>query len=300
MIMTRISSPILLLAACVAMISCKDTIDVDFREGKEYIVIGGRITNENSDHPIRITRSTPITSTESPQTVTNAHVIVRSSNGGVYYYQHYAQGKYESMTYYEGEPGVTYNMEVIVDLDGDGVYETFTASDIMRPGADVERIKLEKYNLLSKELVMVLMWGRLPEMKRDDDTGYCFSLIVGSFDDYKPYSDMMLMKDELTGSWLLDSLPTFSVDPNDKEYGDKFKPGNLVEFKILSPSKQYYEFLRASKENMTSNIPVYGGPPANSSTNIRQTGGTRTPVTGFFAACPESKLYTVIEDDFAK
>lgn len=298
MIMTRV--PILLLAACMALASCKDTIEVDFRDGKEYIVIGGRITNENSDHPIRITRSTPITSTESPPTVTNATVTVTDSKGGVYYYHHYSHGKYESMDFYSGEPGVTYNLEVTVDLDGDGIDETFTASDVMRAGADVERIKLEKYTLLSKELILVVMWGQLPERKKDDDPGYCFNIISGPYDDYNPYSDMMLMKDELTGSWLLDSLPTFTIDPDDKEYGGKFAPGSLVEFKLLSPSSDYYEFLRASKENMTSNIPIYGGPPANSSTNIRQTGGTRTPVAGFFAACPESKVYTVIERHFGK
>lgn len=292
--MIRISFPILLAATCI-MASCKDTIEVDFREGKEYIVIGGRITNENFYHPITITRSTHITSTEAPQTVTNARVKVTDSNGNVYNYQHYAQGEYESLTYYEGEPGVTYNMEVKVDLDNDGIYEIFTASDIMRSNAEVDRIKLEPYKLLSKELTMVLIWGRLPETKRENDPGYCFNIIVGSLDDYKPYSDMMLMNEELNDNLMLDSLPTFSIDLNNKEYEDKFEAGNLVEFKILSPSEQYYDFLRASKENTTSNIPVYGGPPANSSTNIRQTGGTKTPVTGFFAACSESKIYTILE-----
>ncbi len=288
----RIIKALLLSAACAFLASCKDTIEIDLPAGEEYIVISGRIADENLSQPIRITRSFSMASTGRPQAVRGARVKVTDSEGHTYNYMEDNDGVYRAAPNFKGMTGIEYTLEVAVDTDGDNIDEIFTASDIMCEPARIERIKFEKYRFLSKDLIMIVVWAQLPE--NSNNAGYCFNVTIGNPDDLESYSDMALFKDDFLDKRTIDSLAMFYVDPNDKNNKYKFDVGNMVEVKVLSPSKQYYEFLRESKENISSDIPIYGGPPANSSTNIRQRGGTPTPVTGFFAACPYDWSYLPI------
>lgn len=189
-------------------------------------------------------------------------------------------------------------MEITVDADGDGIPETFTASDTMGEGVAINRMKLQKYNFLTQKLIQVLFWGKFPD--DDNNSGYCIELMITGVGDRTRYTDIMILQDDVFSKKIFDSIPFFFINPTDENNKYQLQVGNTITAKILSLGEEYHKFLVQTKENMSSDIPIYGSPPANSPTNIRQTGGTQMPLAGFFAACSQSKISVDIDEDIVK
>lgn len=115
-------SSILLLA--IALFSCQKVIQLDLKEMEQKNVIEGFITEGESTHRVKITKTLNFDETVAYPTIDNALVVVTDNLGNVANFTLVAPGIYETSGYL-GVSGRTYT--ITVTIDG----EVFTAESVM-------------------------------------------------------------------------------------------------------------------------------------------------------------------------
>ena len=102
----------------------QDVIDVDFSEIVNQVVIEGMITNELTNHTVKISMTSSYSDPYDYPAVTGAEVTVSDNEGNVIIFEESESGIYKSPMM-QGVPGRTYTLNVVYDND------TFTAVSYM-------------------------------------------------------------------------------------------------------------------------------------------------------------------------
>jgi hypothetical protein len=102
----------------------QDVIDVDFSEIDNQVVIEGMITNELTNHTVKISMTSSYSDPYNYPAVTGAEVTVSDNEGNVIMLEESESGIYKSPMM-QGVPGRTYTLNVVYDND------TFTAVSYM-------------------------------------------------------------------------------------------------------------------------------------------------------------------------
>ena len=272
--------------------SCTEEITIRTDNSKPVVVIYGELTNEMKRQSVKITWSSPYFDTQVNDGTSGARVRIISSDTKIYelFENETIPCLYETETEWAVEAGITYLLQVEVDLDGNK--KTYEASTTILPPIIVDSITIVPMNVLGRKNYTVNLYGNEPE---GEDFYLCKysigdSLITTKISRYEMFDDTLFDGQYMGGSALtfFDSMENREKDSERRrEQTVYLETGNKVEVQISTVSKSYFEFITGCQREMRGSNPFFGGPPVNIVTNITNGG------VGFFTGYCISKAEAI-------
>jgi hypothetical protein len=275
--------------------SCTAPIDIDTDDSDPVIVIYGAITDEMKQQEIRISRSSPYFQNEPNTPVSRAIVIIESSDNKRYelFEPEANPGLYVSSSEWAVVPGVTYNLRVSVDFDGDGNPENYDASTTVAAKMELDSVKLDPMNIMGHKNYALNIYGE--ETPGRDH--YLFKYILNDtpvttkISKYVIYGDMGINDLYLDGLTIdyFDHIDNWESDSDDqRKHSTYLKPGEILVVETAKIPEGYYNFIDQCQKEMHGENPVFGGPASNITTNISGGGA------GFFCGYCISQIPTTV------
>ncbi|MCW0481539.1 DUF4249 domain-containing protein [Gaoshiqia sediminis] len=262
--------------------ACTERVEIDLKEaGEPKLVVFAEITNERKAHALYLSRSVPYFYNQEGPVVAGATVRISDGTNTTQLTEDITQpGVYLTPEDFAGIPGFTYRLTIEdVDVNDDGIAETYSAETEMKNTVPVEHITVI-YNS---------RWDGW-EVK-------LYALEPGETTDYylfKVYKNGVLYTDTIDNYWTTDDkffngnkIDGPIVQYFDEEKGEIVNPGDMVTLEMAGITKEYYEFINALQQEVNEKIPLFSGPAANLKGNISN------GALGFFAVMPTSRGSTV-------
>jgi hypothetical protein len=258
---------------------CKEPIDFKLVDGNNNrLTVEGGITTEKKSHVVKLTRTAPYYLNKAADKVSGAKVYIICEKDTIRLTEK-DKGYYLTNTNVSGVIGKTYTLKVDINAEH---YEA--TSKINRIGS-IDSISTSFFNLpyyndggdgkpAGIGYYKIFFFGQEPPSD---------AFNKGDYYQWDLYIDGKLQTDSLTkrvfqsddmvdGSyihdWDLYRIPAWKVD----------KDSVLIDIKMYSIGKEYYEFLLATMLETTWKGGPFDGPPANIPSNLNNSG------CGFFTA----------------
>ena len=247
-----------------ASLSCTEVIDIELDSTYSRLVVYGVITTDSAVHSVQLTKTTDYFFTQEPPVVSDAIVEV-TFNDKTYLLEETSirKGVYAFPTAFKGEIGTTYDLTINgVDIDEDGIEETYTASTTMPEIADPDSLTLQKFITPFFSGYQLAFWS--PEVVGRN--WYNFQLVKNSTNLNSRLSDYSVQPDDIAFDGYIKGFPVGFLD--DEEEDEAVIPGDTITLKVSSITRQYYDFITQAQNEIFGNNPLFSGPPANVSTNL--------------------------------
>ena len=278
------------------IISCTERIDIRTDDAPPRMVINGAITTDAKQHSIRITRSTGYFSTDKPAVISRATVTITDSDGKVIPLaeNETEAGLYQTAKNVRGEEGKTYTLDVYLDD------EHYQAKAHLNHSIQVDSISLQQSPVFrNRSIVEVLLYAQdIPgENYYSIFVAINDSVLNNTINRYSVMSNTMFKGDYVDGV----AIYYLNQEPhdNDRDHREVLHIGDKVTLIVHTISKEYAGFISQVQTELHGSVPIFGGPPANVTTNIRciQPKEGR-PVSGFFTAFPTRSAEVIVEEDY--
>ncbi len=257
--------------------ACTEDINLSFDSTYTRLVVDGSINTDTTEHKVTLLKSGDPLNTQPLRYVSNA--IVSITDGADTFKlteDTVKKGVYKTKPNVFGLPGKTYKLNISnVDVNGDGVLETYTASSSIKSINPIDSFKIvyQKYNSQNKGWLILLY---------SQDIGgrnfYCIKVYKNSVlltDSLKEYSISSNVGFE--GKYY-SGLPVYFLNENKPD--ERLKTGDTITLELDGITEDYYNFIDGYKQEIQPKIPILSGPSANVSTNINP----KDKAVGFFAA----------------
>ena len=263
------------LFVVVALFSCTAPIDINTRDSEPVIVIYGQLTDEFKSQYIRITSSSPYFDEKANTVISDAKVVVTSSDGDEYLFIYREDGYYVSERLFAASVGVTYNLTVEVDFDGDGVVETYEAETTILPVVPVDSVDIKLINIMGYRHFSLNFYMLEPA---ETENFYLFRFFINDSISNNKISEYLATDDRMfNGEYVDGATITYFEDATDEknltapgaDEDDYYAmPGDRIRLQTLSIEKGYYDFINQCISEKYGENPFFGGPPSNITTNI--------------------------------
>jgi len=258
---------ILLLLLALFGLSCEERIELDTDQAPPQYVIDGLITDELTDHYIKISTSTDFYNADNPPRVFGASVVVTDDLQREYIFKEDESEPGFYTSHFQGEVGRTYHLQTTMP-DG----EIFTASDEMHAVMSVDSLtwEIDEREQADPEeeglYYDVRIFAREPAETTDfylfkfyrNDTLQNFDSETGIF-----YADDELLEGYIYGL----EAPVF------------FRKGDVATFVMYRISREAYLFYGDLDNAMNGDGGMFSPSPVNPRTNISREG---SPGLGLF------------------
>lgn len=246
------------------LFSCTEIVDIELDSTYTRLVVYGMITTDSAQHEVALTTTTDYFFGSAPPPVDNATVTVTFGNTAVTL-QHSVEtpGIYFFPEAIRGVPGTQYDLLVEdVDIDQDGITETYRASTVMPGIVPPDSITLQKFISPFFSGYQVAIWSPDPP----EVNYYNFKLWRNKELLNKRLSDYTVQPDDLFPDNYIPGLPIGFLDDDDED--EMVFPGDTVTLELNSITEEYYNFIVEAQSEIFGNNPLFSGPPANVSTNL--------------------------------
>lgn len=274
-------------SACTKIITLDET-----KIGQERLVIYGYITNETTQHAIRITRSAGYFATTSPEGVQGATVTI-SSEKEVFRLRESKEepGLYLTDSTVCGKEGSDYFLEVSVDFDRDGEEELFTASSYLPYSAQPDSIRLEK-SIVFKKGVDILIYGKIPSYQDNYIRFHAYKNDIHLSDS----TAFIFTNATKLAQTVFHGIPCYFIDLDYRF--TKLSDGDTVTLHIDMLPRDYYYYMQDVSTATSTSIPLFSGPPANIESNIKGVYNPKEiPIAGYFSSFSKSKAVRIFEEE---
>ena len=279
----------------IAFASCTAPIEIDTNDSEPIIVIYGTITDELRRQEVQITRSAPYFQNEPNAPISGAVVTIESSDNKTYELLEIdtIPGLYRSFSPWTVTPGVTYNLKVQVDFDGNGKQDIYTASSTVPVKVYTDSVKLVPMNIMGHKNYAFNIYAQ----DSQDEDYYLFKYIINDtlatykISTYRVAEDKGINGQYINGLTIdyLDHIDNWKTDSEEqRERSIYLKPDDVMILEISSIPKGYFDFVNQCRREMRGENPIFGGPASNITTNISNGG------CGFFSAYCISQSTTVV------
>ena len=243
----------------ISISACEELILIDINQAPPQIVIDALVTDQDTIHTVRITRSADFGGNEG-ENVADAIVEVRDNLGNIFNYTHNPegydslQGYYFSDQKYAGQEYAIYQLEVAVDN------QLYTASDTLRPITTIDSllIKVDQNAVDDPEndgkIYQVLLYAKEPQETVDF---YYFKFYRDGLVDSDANRNVFVFDDKVLGE-SLDGLPSPVL----------FREGELASVEIYSLTRQQFVYFTDMGNILNSDGGMFSPPPANPRSNI--------------------------------
>ena len=308
--MKRMSNPsnttitMLIVFFSILFNSCTEDITINTNNSIPVPVVYGTITDHYIRQEIALSSSTGyfdqkenerisdaiVTLEEDSTNITNTYNLTQDSVGS---------GIYKTQQPMAGKPGWTYKLTVKTDFDLDGTAENYEAESKMPT-----RIILDSMNITKiKESGYTLYSLNISAQDPADQTNYYFCKYTINGTLYNKISKYIGFDDtSLNGMYVDDlSIWLFYDKSNISKFNDDdvkdmvfLSSGDKMYIEICNITKGYSDFIEDCQGQKDGSNPMFGGPPANISTNISN--GAR----GYFTAYSTSSANSIVPNDFSE
>ena len=282
----------------LAAASCTERIDIKTDDAPPRLVIYGYITTDTMQHSIRITRSAGYFTTDSPEGVSNATVTITDDDKKQIplLENDTVPGLYQTAADVFGEEGKTYTLDVLLKNNA----EHYQASAYLQHIHYIDSIRLQA-SFFFKNTVEVLLYAKnTAEGEKNFYT--IFVAINDSVVNSKINRFLVMDNDMFRGQPYINGVSCYflSQDPEREFRNEILQIGDKVTLNMNAISKEYATFISHVQSEIRTSIPIFGGPPANVSTNIRSISPRNDiPVAGFFTAFPSRYAHTIVTEDYS-
>jgi hypothetical protein len=269
------------MIAVAVVTGCTETADIN-----EYVnasnevtllVVNAEISTDTMAHSVTLTKSSNVTNSNPIQVFSNA--IVSITDGTQVFNLHenpLKPGTYLTDSTVYGIPGNTYTLNISnVDLYGNGVMQSFTASSELRKINPIDSIYIQYISqsknfkgwfidLYAKDIGGGINYY-LPKAYKNN------VLLTDSMHKYDPGNNISFNDTTYNG------LPVIFLNQNITE--NDLMPGDKVTLELDGITEGYYNFIEAFIMQFNPKIPLFSGPSANIPTNIYP----QNKAAGFFA-----------------
>ncbi len=282
-------APLLLsLLLPLLLAGCTVPIEIHTDDSDPVVVISGTLCDLQQYQYVSVGLSTPYFSDEPNPVVNNANVWVESSDGQVIPFRLtvtaglYGNGDNTPMII---TPGVAYTLHVEVDSNDDGIEEHYTAVSTPIEAIEIDSMKMRPFNIMGREFYSADIYAQDPP-----SADYYLALFQLNG---RPINDQVskrsIMDDNLFNGQYMQGISLQFMDVRPDE-GDGYfvRPGDDIFLWFCRIERGYYNFINQCQEQLEGEVPFFGGPPSNITTNL--TGGA----VGYFAVYCASSTSAVV------
>lgn len=258
-----------------AFFSCTAPIDINTRDSEPVIAIYGCLTDKNSYQYVRITSSSPYFDDKENGSISDAHVLIRDSEGNEYLLEYGDEGYYTSPVRFAARPGVTYNLTVEVDFDENGETEIYEAETTIPPFLALDSVDVRPLTIMGYQHFALNIYAQDPP---EADNYYLFKFFINDSVSNDKISKFIITDDEFFKGEYMEGVNIYyfedftdeNVVEKNKDNDDVYmvSPGDKIRLQAMNIEKGYYEFINQCISEMYGENPMFGGPPSNITTNI--------------------------------
>ncbi|MDD2799703.1 MAG: DUF4249 domain-containing protein [Bacteroidales bacterium] len=274
----------LLLLFVLIISSCTEEIQLDLGTIPPQLVVDGAITNEAKVHTIYLRKTGDYFYNQPVVMVSGAAVSISDGTTNVLLAEDpNSPGAYRTASDFAGVVGHTYTLSISnVDVDGDGVKESYSASCFMPTIAPMDSISVEKRRMFRQDIWEVRMSMQdLPNEKNF----YLARIYRNDVCTSDSINEWGITNDDLfDGSYLYNETVMFFRSEKPDE---KLVDGDKVGLEMCGITEDYMKFINDVDEEYRGRNPLFGGQPANIRTNVVRTfpsNSISNGVRGYFAA----------------
>lgn len=277
---------VILLIAVLINPACTETIDIDLDSTYTRLVVEGAVTTDSAKHYVNLSRTSDYFSPGLASGVVDAMVELTFGNETIQLIENPEDpGLYETPSAFRGVIGMTYVLNISqVDVNQDGVEESYNASSTLAGGSELDGIELQFISFQVESGYSVLMYAMHPTEQRD---WFGFKLIkngnllTNSLDQYSVISD------ELFDSGYFPGFPVGYLSDNEPD--EAVHPGDTICLEFNCIEEAYYNFVVEAQTEIAGYYPLFSGPPSNVVSNISN------GALGIFAAYSIQRSYVIAE-----
>ncbi len=256
-----------ILSAASLFAACTTDLNLDLKGTTPELVVEGAMTTDAMAHPVVLKKTSNYFSNTAPSMVSGA--VVRLNDGLTTITlaeDAVKKGVYLTPATYAGVIGRTYTLTIDnVDVNADGVKESYTASCLISTIIKLDSIDVVQSRFFQTDMWAVKAWVLDPA----NETNY---YLIRNYKNDKLISDSIqewqVTNDEFfNGKYMINE--TFSYFSSDKP-DEKLVVGDRVTLELCSVTKDYMEYIQQAQEEFYGRNPLFGGQPANIRTNIKQ------------------------------
>jgi hypothetical protein len=283
-----------MLFLVVMFASCTTELDVKLDSMPAELVVDGAISTDTTEHVVRLKKTGNYFCDQPASVVLGASVSLSDGITSITLIEDAQEkGAYKTPSNYFGVVGRTYTLNITdIDVNGDGIPETYTASSTLNEVPPLKKILVKKQTLFYENVWAVNVWMK-------DPSG------VSNYYLTKAYKNKTCISDTITEWGLVNDALFDGSDLSDRTMlyihssskAEKIRVGDPVALEVCSVTRDYYDFIGEVKNEFRGHNPLLGGQPANIRTNIIQTSpknATNYP-RGYFAAYAISRAETVFK-----
>jgi hypothetical protein len=260
------------------LFGCTEPIYLKTDDSPPVIVIYGELTDEFKYQKIKITRSSPYFDDEPNAGVSEAKVLVRSSNGETFRFSESSsvQGLYLSQNIFSVKSGVSYDLSVTVDFDNDGIPDEYQASTTILPAIFPDSLSLVPLEIMGHKNHILYAYYQDPP----DENYYLFhvfyndSLLTSKISQYVVSGDAVFNGQYVPADvyFFNDSTEWVKDSEENRKKSVYLYSGDVVGTEISLIPKGYFDFIVQCQKERGGENPMFGGPASNIATNISNGG----------------------------
>lgn len=278
--MKSIKTAFLIALISTLLFSCTERIDIDLKENFRRIVVDGTITSDTMMHKVKLTTTTNYFYNEEPPAVADAVVYLDNGDQKIRLEESPSgSGVYLTPADYFGVPGKQYQLEINLK-EPIGDQDFFSASNTMpETMLSIDSIGLEYEQTF--EIWFVKLYAQDPPTT----DFYRIDLEVND----------LLISDTASRAQVTDDRFFNGNNTNGLTVSilrkDEIKIGDTVTLLLSSITEDYYKYFMQLQMESGYSSPLFSGPPANVSSNIKEGG------LGFFAAMGRARKTLIVTDE---
>lgn len=303
--MKIINKLFLLVLISSFVLSCTEDItdEIDLSTSGPVIVVEGEITDKDTNHRVKLTKTGPYLETTEPEPITGATIALTSDAGDDYTLDEHPEKPGVYLTpKFKGVVGVTYEITINnTGVIGEDEKDFYTASCVMKIPIQMDSITYQKspdfYDKdnnfkLDEEMAenvygweegmdiyVIRGWGREPGETTDDYYHWLYH--KNGILETDTLNETLFTDDDMVNGRPIPGLEMWWAVPA--------KSGDTITVESRGVTKAYYQFVIGVMEETAWNSGQFGGPPANPHSNV--TNGAM----GFFNAYSYKLVTTVIQ-----
>lgn len=255
--------------------SCTEEIEIELDSSFNRLIVYGEISTDTTAHKIRLVSSADYFFNKPAEGVSGAQVTISDGFREITLTENPDQkGIYETSADYFGLVGKTYGLLIQnVDINKDGVSETYSASSFLPPVAPTDSVKLNYVKYPFFQGSELQLYARDPAESIDF---YAFKVSRNGILQTDSLPEISVQSDILFNGNYTNGVSVLFLD--DKKPGEQVMGGDTLVFQMMGITSQYYSFIIESQTALFGSNPLFSGPPANISTNLSN------GALGFFTA----------------
>jgi len=272
-----------LVTLIVLTSGCTEKIDLKLDNTEPRLVVEGIITTDTTIQFVRLSQSGDFFTDKMLPGVTGAKVTLYDGTREFELKETESNNGYYITPFdYHGVPGRNYTLTIKnVDINEDGISETYKAESYMNPVTNVDSIKIIYED--SWDFWKVLLFAYEPADVNPNY--YMFSLLVNDTLYTDQLTEVTIFDDRFIDGEYANGVWVHSFYNNNDD--TSLNVGDTVSLRMSCIPEDFYKYIIALQEETRTNIPLFSGPPANLPGNISN------GALGYFTAISNSYGSTI-------